>query len=88
MDEFASHFCRNDDGSWTCTKPGTFQGPSGRIQVTPGSRFYPGTEFMGFDMAAWLDENVQDRADDCQEPHGERRRRERRGDGNDPSVGA
>ena len=35
---------------------GTVTGPTGRIQVTPGSRFYRGTSFMGFDLAAWLDE--------------------------------
>jgi hypothetical protein len=89
MDAFASHFSRNDDGSWTCTKAGTFQGPNGRIQVTPGSRFYPGTEFMGFDMAAWLDAHAEDRADERQQPRGERRRGERRSDGKgDSGIGA
>ena len=56
MDEFARHFCRNSDGSWSCISAGTFNGPNGRIQVTPGSTFYRGTMFMGFDLAAWLDE--------------------------------
>ena len=55
MDEFATHFCRNSDGSWSCISAGTFNGPNGRIQVTPGSTFYRGTMFMGFDLAAWLD---------------------------------
>jgi len=58
--EFASHFFRNDDGSWTCISPATFNGPNGRIQVATGSRFYPGTIFMGFDLAKWLDQRLGD----------------------------
>ena len=54
--EFAKHFCRNADGSWTCTSHATLTSPKGRIQVTEGSRFYPGTPFMGFDLARWLDQ--------------------------------
>ena len=65
MDEFASHFCRNGDGSWTCVAPATLNSPKGRIQVTAGSRFYPGTMFMGFDLAAWLDERLAGRATRC-----------------------
>jgi hypothetical protein len=81
MDDFASHFCRNHDGSWTCTSSGEFTGPNGRIQVAPGSRFYRGTSFMGFDLAAWLDAELQNRAAACGNPepaeerrHGDRRR--------------
>jgi hypothetical protein len=55
-DDFASHFRRNDDESWTCISPATFDGPTGRVQVATGSRFYPGTIFMGFDLARWLEE--------------------------------
>jgi hypothetical protein len=29
--------------------------------VTEGSRFYPGTQFMGFDVARWLDEQLHGR---------------------------
>lgn len=65
VDEFASHFCRNPDGSWTCTSPGTFKGPNGRIQVAVGSKFYPGTSFMGFDLAAWLDRHRKTEAEEC-----------------------
>lgn len=58
---------------------GEFHGPNGRIQVTPGSRFYPGTIFMGFDLAAWLDEELASRAMRCEEGEiEERRHRERR----------
>jgi hypothetical protein len=80
MDEFATHFSRNPDGSWTCISAGTFSGPNGRIQVSPGSTFYRGTMFMGFDLAAWLDDELPDGG----EPHvpppaGERRLADRRG---------
>lgn len=81
MDEFATHFCRNADGSWTCNTAGTFNGPNGRIQVTPGSTFYPGTAFMGFDLAAWLEEQIAalatpcptERSDGAERRHGDRR---------------
>jgi hypothetical protein len=55
-DDFARHFFKDHDGSWLCTSPATLNGPNGRIQVTAGSRFYPGTIFMGFDLASWLDQ--------------------------------
>jgi hypothetical protein len=78
MDPFADHFCRNPDGSWTCTRPGTFDGPNGRIQVARGTRFYPGTIFMGFDVAAWLESELQHLAPECPARPDERRRGERR----------
>jgi hypothetical protein len=75
-DSFARHFCRNLDGSWTCQKAGTFDGPNGRIQVSPGSTFYPGTMFMGFDLAAWLEGQYADVAEPCEtgRPDGAERR--------------
>src|SRR5688572_15072882 len=80
MDEFASHFCQNHDGSWTCMSAGEFNGPTGRIQVAPGSRFYRGTIFMGFDLAAWLDEELRNRTMRCESDQlaKERRHVERR----------
>ena len=79
MDEFATHFCRNSDGSWSCTSSGTFNGPNGSIQVTPGSTFYRGTMFMGFDLAAWLDELAGNGAiGGAAQASDERRQRERR----------
>jgi hypothetical protein len=48
-------FTRNADGSWTCTEATTLAHPAGRIQVTEGSRFYPGTSFMGIDVVGWLE---------------------------------
>jgi len=84
MREFATHFCRNADGSWTCTSPGTFTGPNGRIQVAAGSKFYPGTSFMGFDLAAWLDEQLEAQGQECgpieRSGHDRRQHGERRGE--------
>ena len=65
MEDFVRHFCRNADGSWTCTSSATLNGPNGRIQVAEGSRFYAGTSFMGFDLAKWLEERVGGRAGPC-----------------------
>jgi hypothetical protein len=53
-------FRRKSDGSWTCIAPATIEHARGRIEVTPDSRFMPGTVFMGIDLAAYLDElNLQ-----------------------------
>ena len=52
-------FLRNDDGSWTCIEATTVVHPRGRIQITEGSCFYPGTSFMGVDLAAWLEALTQ-----------------------------
>jgi hypothetical protein len=46
MDEFIRHFCKNADGSWTCTEHATLDCRNGRVQVTEGSRFYPGTQIL------------------------------------------
>lgn len=58
-DEFARCFCRNSDASWTCVAPATLYSPRGRIEITEGSRFYPGTTFIGFDFAGWLEERIR-----------------------------
>jgi hypothetical protein len=52
-------FRRNPDGSWTCVALATLNGPNGRIQVTPGTTFAPGTTFMGVELVAWLDKHVR-----------------------------
>jgi len=54
--DFIKHFVRDPNGTWTCVSPAELDGPSGRIQVTAGSRFAPGTTFMGVDLAKWLEE--------------------------------
>lgn len=49
-------FQRNADGSWTCVKPATLEGPNGRIQVSEGATYRRGMLFMGVELAKWLDE--------------------------------
>lgn len=56
MQHFIKHFNREADGAWTCISKAEFNGPNGRIQVSEGSRFTRGTNFMGVDLAQWLDE--------------------------------
>jgi hypothetical protein len=62
MHDFFRAFTRNPDGSWTCLRPATIAHPAGRIQVAEGSRFYPGTSFMGVDLARWLEEHCAPQA--------------------------
>ncbi len=56
MDKFIEHFVRRSDGVWECVSFVEWSGPNGRIQVTPGSCFTRGTNFMGVDLAQWLDQ--------------------------------
>jgi len=56
LQNFITHFKKEPNGAWTCREPADLFLPSGRIQVTPGSRFVRGTTFMGIDLAALLDE--------------------------------
>lgn len=67
MRRFYGCFVRNADGSWTCVEATTIVHPRGRIQVTEGSRFYPGTDFMGVDLAAWLEAEHDARPDNVRE---------------------
>ena len=63
MQGFIKHFIR-ENGAWTCVSPAEFNGPNGRIQVAVGSRFTRGTNFMGIDLAEWLDDQyAKDRRD-------------------------
>lgn len=55
MNKLSETFSRNADGSWTCRSLASLDGPNGRIQVTPGTTFAPGTTFMGVELVAWLD---------------------------------
>ena len=55
MQYFIKHFHRDPFGAWLCISPATVDLPDGRIQVTPGSSFTPGTMFMNVDLAALLD---------------------------------
>ena len=55
MQQFIKNFVREPDGAWRYIAHATLQTSSGRVQVTPGSRFAPGTVFIGVDLAGWLD---------------------------------
>lgn len=61
MDDLFQSFKRSEAGTWTCLSAVTVNHPMGRIQVTPGTTFAPGTNFMGVDVAAWLDEEMRSR---------------------------
>jgi hypothetical protein len=52
-------FFKHPDGSWTCIAPARLNHPKGRIEVTQGTTFAPGTMFMGVDICAWLDEDAR-----------------------------
>jgi hypothetical protein len=49
-------FVREHDGAWRCIEPAELDLPTGRIQVAVGTRFMPGTRFMGIDIARLLEE--------------------------------
>jgi hypothetical protein len=66
-DFFRQAFCKHPDGSWTCTEAATLYTPFGRIEVGPGRRFYHGDEFMGFDVARWLEVRMGDMVAGCDE---------------------
>lgn len=59
MQNFIRHFRRDPLGVWICVSDAELQLPEGRIQVTLGSRFAPGTRFMNVDLAALLEEQWQ-----------------------------
>lgn len=56
MKDFIKHFRRDTLGVWLCVSPAEIQLPQGRIQITPGSKFAPGTKFMNVDLVRLLDE--------------------------------
>ena len=59
MDQFITHFVREEPGTWICVKSGEYHGPNGRVQVNVGSRFTSGTTFMGFDLAKALEDQYE-----------------------------
>jgi len=59
MQNFIRHFLREGHGVWSCIEPATLDLPSGRVQVTLGSRFTYGTTFMGVELAKLLEEYFQ-----------------------------
>ena len=59
MHDFLKHFVRDPQGAWHCVEAAEMELPRGRIQIPPGARFSPGTEFMGVDVAKLLDEQLE-----------------------------
>jgi len=55
MENAFNAFERNPDGSWSCVRNVTLEGPGGRMQVTAGARFYRGMVYMGVDLARYLE---------------------------------
>ena len=60
MENAIRYFKRLERGQWECVKKGEFNGPNGRIQVSVGSRFIRGTNFMGVDIAQLLDDQYDE----------------------------
>ena len=58
MQNFIRHFVREPDGSWRCTSFAELRTASGRIQVSAGTRFMPGTIFMGVDIVKLLEDEA------------------------------
>lgn len=58
---FIECFERGVDGTWTCCSPVTLNHPNGRMQVTVGTSFAPGSSFMGVDVALWLEQAARAR---------------------------
>jgi hypothetical protein len=56
---FIKHFVRQDQGVWLCVEPADVMLPQGRVQVSPGTRFTPGSMFMGVEMVQLLDEEYR-----------------------------
>ena len=56
MENFIKHFVREDEGEWSCVESAELLLSTGRIQVTPGTKFTRGTVFMGVELAKLLDD--------------------------------
>lgn len=54
--ELLRSFRKNPDGSWSCVKPVSIEGPGGSVGLGPGASFTRGAAFMGLNLAAMLDE--------------------------------
>ena len=58
MRDLRKDFVRERDGAWVCVQATELVLPSGRIQVAVGTRFTPGTRFMGVDLARLLEDGA------------------------------
>ena len=59
MHQFIKHFVREAPGVWTCIEAADLLLPQGRVQVTAGTRFTPGSKFMGVELARLLEEQYE-----------------------------
>lgn len=57
--DISSTFRQDADGTWRCVAPVTLAHPKGPLSVAPGTTFRKGTNFMGVDVAEWLDRMVR-----------------------------
>ena len=56
MQNFCKHFVREPGGSWRCISSVEIPTHRGRIQVPEGTRFMPGTIFMGVEVVELLEQ--------------------------------
>jgi hypothetical protein len=56
MENFIKNFERQPDGAWLCVSSAEITTVMGRIQVTQGARFTPGTIFMAVDIVRLLEQ--------------------------------
>ena len=63
MHQFIRHFRREGVGVWVCIASATLDLPQGRVQVTEGARFTPGTMFMNIELASLLEAEYQRQRD-------------------------
>ena len=56
MKDFLRHFVRWPGGMWACASSVELETSQGRVQVTSGTHFGPGTLFMGVDLVAMLED--------------------------------
>jgi hypothetical protein len=59
VQDFIKHFVREPAGSWRCVSFVEIPTHMGRIQVPEGTRFMPGTIFMGVDIVKLLEQERQ-----------------------------
>lgn len=55
--DICNAFRKNSDGSWSSIASVTINGPNGQIQINAGMTFTHAVQFMGVNLAAWLDQN-------------------------------
>lgn len=59
MENFIKHFVRESNGAWRCVSAAELETDFGRLQVTEGARFTPGTILMNVDIVKWLEEELE-----------------------------